>query len=252
MSEKISKKNLSHHLTQSLQTFANNIIVFLFMAIALGVLDTLVFHGALTLNGISPTDNILSLASSPANKNLLIKLGFSTIALLMTSKAIVGPLISILVVVFSRSTLKGVALDFGKALNFAIKRYSTVFMPYLLAWLSIQFGMIIIIPGIWFMRQYAFVDAVATLEQEPHVLSRSKKLTASRKKSLFLLIIPYVLLGQVIQIADFIYSNNFALLAGINALYEAMLLVIMGTFYSLYHERVELIAQRRAERKTQA
>ena len=39
-------------------------------------------------------------------------------------------------------------------------------MPYLLAMLSIQVGMLIVIPGIMFMMQYAFVDSVATLEKE--------------------------------------------------------------------------------------
>ena len=86
------------------------------------------------------------------------------------------------------------------------------------------------------MMQYAFVDSVATLEKEKHVLTRSKRLTKSRRKSLVMLIGPFVLLGQGMQLVDLLYSSNLPALIGFHSLYEGLFLVITSTFYMLYHE----------------
>ena len=144
------------------------------------------------------------------------------------------------------------SLSLSKAINFALKRYSVVFVPYLLALLSIQIGMIIIIPGVMFMMQYAFVDSVASLENEQHVLSRSKKLTKPRRKSLVLLILPYVLLGQGVQFAEFIYSSEPWKLLAINATFEASLLLLLSSFYMMYHERVTRISEKKARRQSES
>ena len=143
---------------------------------------------------------------------------------------------------------KKYSFTINSAINFIVKRYKNVFMPYLLAMLSIQVGMLIVIPGIMFMMQYAFVDSVATLEKEKHVLTRSKRLTKSRRKSLVLLILPFVLLGQGMQFVDFIYSSNLPALIGFHSLYEGFFLIISATFYMLYHERILLIEQHKARK----
>ena len=163
-------------------------------------------------------------------------------------KAIVGPIIGMLVVLFSRAHAKSTKLNMNSAINFITKRYKSVFVPYLLAMLSIQIGMIIIIPGIMFMMQYAFVDSVATLEKEKHVLTRSKRLTKSRRKSLVMLIGPFVFLGQGMQLIDLLYSSNLPALIGFHSLYEGLFLVITSTFYMLYHERILLIEQHKARK----
>lgn len=241
----IRKQSLPYHLSSAFSAIFGNAGVFIPITLALGALDVFLFRGALSLNGFEPTDNILQMQIPPSK---LIKLTFSFLGLAIAIKAFVGPIIGMLVVLFSRAHAKSSPLSINSAINFIAKRYKNVFMPYLLAMLSIQVGMLIVIPGIMFMMQYAFVDSVATLEKEKHVLTRSKRLTKSRRKSLVLLILPFVLLGQGMQFVDFIYSSNLPALIGFHSLYEGFFLIISATFYMLYHERILLIEQHKARK----
>lgn len=241
----VQKKSLSAHFQAAFSTIVSNAGVFIPLALLLGTIDVFLFRGALSLNGFAPTDNILQLQIPPSQ---LMKLTFSFLGLAIGIKAIIGPLIAVLVAVYARSTAMQTSLSFGKAINFAMKRYKHIFVPYLLAMLSIQIGMLIVIPGIMFMMQYAFVDSVGSFEKEPHVLTRSKRLTKSRRKSLILLILPFVLLGQGMQFVDFIYSSSVPKLIGFHSLYEGLFLVISACFYMLYHERVALIEQKKQRR----
>jgi hypothetical protein len=239
------KQSLSTHFGSAFSAILGNATVFIPTIIALGTLDVFLFRGALSLNGFAPTDNILQMQIPPSQ---LIKLTFSFLGLAIGIKAFLGPIVGMLVVLFSRAHAKKSELTISSAINFIVKRYKNVFMPYLLAMLSIQVGMLIVIPGIMFMMQYAFVDSVATLEKEKHVLTRSKRLTKSRRKSLILLILPFVLLGQGMQFVDFIYSSNLPALIGFHSLYEGLFLIISATFYMLYHERILLIEQHKARK----
>jgi hypothetical protein len=241
----IRKQSLIQHLSSGFNAIISNAGIFIPVTLALGTLDVFLFRGALSLNGFAPTDNILQMQIPPS---ALMKLTFSFLGLAIGVKAIVGPIIGMLVVLFSRAHAKSTKLNLNNAINFISKRYKSVFVPYLLAMLSIQVGMLIVIPGIMFMMQYAFVDSVATLEKEKHVLTRSKRLTKSRRKSLVMLILPFVLLGQGMQFVDFIYSSNLPALIGFHSLYEGLFLVIASTFYMLYHERILLIEQHKARK----
>ena len=89
------------------------------------------------------------------------------------------------------------------------------------------------------------------LENEKHVLSRSKRLTKPRRKSLIILILPYVLMGQAVQLAEFVYSAEQGKLILINSVYEGFLILILSSFYMIYHERVTLISERKAKKKEQ-
>jgi len=246
MTKKTTKKNIGGHFSSALNTLTSYAIVFVPLLILLGALDSFLFLTALNLNGIEATQNILNMGLS---QSALIKLSFSHLGLMLGTKAIIGPFIAMFAVLFSRATIMDKALSFGEALSFALKRYSSVVKPYILAMLSIQIGSIIVIPGIMFMQQYAFVDSVATLEKEKHVLSRSKRLTNTRKKTLYFLILPYIILGQGIQILEFIHSADLQKLILINMGYEAALILILCSFYSLYHERIALIAERKARKE---
>ena len=241
----IRKQSLIQHLSSGFGAILSNAGIFIPVTLALGTLDVFLFRGALSLNGFAPTDNILQMQIPPS---ALMKLTISFLGLAIGVKAIVGPIIGMLVVLFSRAHAKSTKLSMNSAINFISKRYKSVFVPYLLAMLSIQVGMLIVIPGIMFMMQYAFVDSVATLEKEKHVLTRSKRLTKSRRKSLVMLILPFVLLGQGMQFVDFIYSSNLPALIGFHSLYEGLFLVITSTFYMLYHERILLIEQHKARK----
>lgn len=125
-----------------------------------------------------------------------------------------------------------------KAINFALNRYSRMFVPHAAAQLSIQLGLIIVIPGILFQMQYAFVDSVASIEDEAAPLNRSKRLTRGRRRSVFLLFLPWLLLSQVMIFIDLWAMGEspihlFAVKAAMFLLYFMM----QVSFYLLYHDR---------------
>ncbi|MDP2315999.1 MAG: hypothetical protein Q8P41_24090 [Pseudomonadota bacterium] len=73
-----------------------------------------------------------------------------------------------------------------EAVNFGLNRFPRVIKAHARALFIVQLGIIVIVPGILFGLQYAFVDAIATLDtQERDPLARSRKLTAGRRGTLF-------------------------------------------------------------------
>ena len=252
----IRKQSTLSHFGSALSAIFGNAGVFIPVTLALGALDVFLFRGALSLNDIDPSLNILKAMQTlnPVTgqpemaQSDLIKLTFSFLGLSIGVKAFIGPIVGMLVVLFSRAHAKKSSLSLSDAFSFIQKRYNSVLVPYLLAMLSIQVGMLIVIPGIMFMMQYAFVDSVATLEKEKHVLTRSKRLTKSRRRSLVMLILPFIVIGQGMQFVDFIYSSNLPALIGFHSLYEGLFLVTTSTFYMLYHERILLIEQHKARK----
>jgi hypothetical protein len=72
------------------------------------------------------------------------------------------------------------------AINFGLNRFPRVFPAHAKAFIAVLLGMIVAVPGILFGLQYAYVDAIATLDKdEPNPLTRSRKLTASRRRTIF-------------------------------------------------------------------
>lgn len=80
---------------------------------------------------------------------------------------------------------KGQPATLSGAVNYGLNRWSRVAVPHFLAYLAIALGNIIIVPGIIFGLQYAFVDAIATLDQvEKAPLNRSGRLTGIRRHAI--------------------------------------------------------------------
>jgi hypothetical protein len=61
--------------------------------------------------------------------------------------------------------------------------------------------MLVILPGVIYTLNYAFVDSVCCIEDERWPLSRSTKLTRGRRQRIFFLFLPLLLYGQVSVIA---------------------------------------------------
>jgi hypothetical protein len=81
---------------------------------------------------------------------------------------------------------KGRPTSVYEAVNYGLNRFSRVLGPHARALFIIQLGLIVIVPGILFGLQYAFVDAIATLDtQEKDPIARSRKLTAGRRGTIF-------------------------------------------------------------------
>ena len=81
---------------------------------------------------------------------------------------------------------KGQVATAYDAVNYGLNRFGRVLSAHARAFLVIQIGMIVIVPGILFGLQYAFVDAIATLDtKEDSPLSRSRRLTSGRRGTIF-------------------------------------------------------------------
>ena len=166
----IRKQSLLHHLKSAFSSHSRQCRNLYSHHVGTGNIGRLFVSRCITDQWVS-THGQHSTNANPTIQDQ-IKLTFSFLGLAISIKAFLGPIIGMLVVLFSRAHAKSSPLNINSAINFIVKRYKNVFMPYLLAMLSIQVGMLIVIPGIMFMMQYAFVDSVATLEKEKHVLTQ--------------------------------------------------------------------------------
>ena len=194
-------------------------------SLLLTVVDT-ALYGAVMPGGRMPTQEDLL--------NVLLPVMGATLAV----ELLVGPLVAAMAVYIGRAFAEGSTPSLYQGINFALNRYGRMFLPHLAAQLSIQLGMVILIPGVLFQLQYAFVDAVAALEDEPAPLFRSKKLTRGRRKSIFLLFLPWLVLSQVLIFADLwaVGQSPLALL-GVKAVIFLLYFFMQIAFYLLYDER---------------
>lgn len=89
---------------------------------------------------------------------------------------------------------KGEPASLYDAVNFGLNRLRRVLVPHWKAFFYIQLGNIIIVAAILLGLQYAFVDAIATLDdREPDPLARSRKLTLGRRGTIFRAFLPFTL-----------------------------------------------------------
>ena len=81
---------------------------------------------------------------------------------------------------------RGQSTSFYDAMNFGLNRWGRMWKAHGRALIAVQIGMLVIVPGILFGLQYAFVDAIATLDaKEANPGERSRKLTARRRGLIF-------------------------------------------------------------------
>ena len=229
--------------------FKNFPLAFLAVA-AYSFIDALLFQSILSFTDASSFSEIMSMRAEEKN-SVLIKVILGSSGLGLMKSIFLGPLLAATVVYIGKSHVSGKRASMYGAVNFALSRYSRLFLPYMLAQISIQVGMIIVIPGVMFLMQYAFVDSVACLEDEKYVISRSKKLTRGRRRSLFLLILPWAIGTQVIGLLAFGESSNLFSLTLAHMLIESVYFVMYLCFFMLYDQRIRLLEELRAERKKQ-
>lgn len=137
----------------------------------------------------------------PRQEDLLsVALAWSGWALL--AEVLFGPLFAAAAVCVAANHARGVRVGLYKAVNFAFNRYRRMFLPHLGAQVSIQLGMLVLVPGVLYMCMYAFVDPVACLEDEKWPMARSKRLTRGRRKTILWVALPMVLLSLVRMFTD--------------------------------------------------
>lgn len=184
--------------------------------------------------------------SNPPAQEDLPKVLLSMLGAQFAIEILLGPILAAMAVYVGRSAVEGRPASLYKAVNFALSRYSRLFIPHFVAWLSISLGMIIIVPGVLFLLQYAFVDAVACMEEEKKPLPRSKRLTRGRRKSLFLLALPWIMLSQLLGFFQlWALSQSGLIMAAGDTVASMITFTMFVAFYLLYDERTR---KRRAKK----
>ncbi len=202
--------------------------------ISLAVIDHIIF-------------SMVGVSSPPAQQDLP-KVLVSMLGAQFGVEIFLGPILAACAVYVGRTAAEGTSGSLYKAVNFALSRYTRVFVPHFVAWLSITLGMVIIVPGVLFLLQYAFVDAVACMEEEKSPLPRSKRLTKGRRKSLFLLALPWIALSQLLGFFQlWALSQSGLVMAAGDTVASMITFVMFVSFYLLYDERT-----RRKRSKTKA
>lgn len=104
---------------------------------------------------------------------------------------------------------RGKSATFYDTVNFGLNRFPRVFPAHARAFIAVSLGMIVFVPGILFGLQYAFVDAIATLDKEERdPLARSRKLTSSRRGTLFRTFAVFVVWWLPYQLAIVYYLQG--------------------------------------------
>lgn len=141
---------------------------------------------------------------------------------------------------------KGQAASLYDAVNYGLNRFSQVLRPHAISYFFIQLGSIIIVPQILLGIQWAFVDAIATLDRkETAVLARSRRLTGVMRSKVFLAFLPFLVWWVAYMLFVFNYGFNASLwvqlLSGtIDYAVLAVIDLVMVQFYlDLFRNRAQ-------------
>lgn len=208
--------------------------------------------------------------SAMQDQGALLRLVGLTLGTQLAITGLIGPLVAALAVFAGLRTSQGRPGTLYDGLNFALSRYAKLFFWYLVAQICIQIGFqLVIVPGILFFQMYAFVAPVRCLEDEPWPLARSKKLTQGRRRSIFLLLVPWLLLFIFFGVAEMLglirsgvtsltgdANPSTALMAVFWFVFEAIRSFyefwMMAALYYLYEERIQRIQAAREARVSEA
>jgi hypothetical protein len=211
------------------------------VALAMGAFSALVDRGSLAvlsqMGRGEMVNKVLTGASVEQQDVLTIALTWEAGSLV--TELLVGPLFAAVAIYLARLWSHRETRSLYGAINFAISRYKRIFLGHAAAQMTIRLGMMVIVPGIFFLLQYAFVDSVAALEQEKWPLSRSGKLTRGRRRAIFLVFLPFLLISQVIVFADFWALGVGGWALALMHAFEQLLGMYMAIcFYLLYEGRI--------------
>ena len=203
-----------------------------------GVLGLLVAGlDLLVMNLLAP--NAMS-GPTGVNQSDLIALMFGWWGVILLVEILLGPIAVAMSIYTARTHSHGGKASLSKALNFGLARYGKIVKWHAAAWLTIQVGMIVLVPGILFLLQYAFVDSVLCLEDEKWPLERSSKLTKGRRGRIFALVFLWLIINQVIGFAELAAIQlGFPILALLMTATYVMNIWVSMVFYQFYEDRTQ-------------
>lgn len=179
----------------------------------------------------------------------LIKVLLSWTGVALVQEIFLGPIVGAIAVYIGRMHSAGESAGLYDSFNFALGRYGRLFLPRLIAQLSIQIGlMLLLFPGIIYVSMYAFVDSVACLEKKVWPIDRSKRLTRGRRGSIVGIYLPIAILVQVVALAElWALEQGVFVLALVFAAVFTLFFVVNVAFYKLYEGRTMAAAAKKAE-----
>jgi hypothetical protein len=174
------------------------------------------------------------------NQNDIIALMFGWWGVILVVEIVLGPIVAAMAIYTARTHSHGGKASLYKAANFAMARYGRIVKWHAAAWMTIQVGMIVLVPGILFLLQYAFVDSILCLEDEKWPLERSSKLTKGRRGRIFALVFLWLVVNQVVGFAELaaIQMGFPTLVLLMSATYVVNIWVTM-VFYQFYEDRTQ-------------
>jgi low affinity Fe/Cu permease len=178
-----------------------------------------------------------------SDQSTMIKLMFGWWGVMLFIEVTLGPILAAMAIYAARTHSHGGELSFSKALNFALSRYGKIFKWHAIAMLTIQVGMIAIVPGVLFLLQYAFVDSILCLEDEKWPLGRSAHLTKGRRGRIFGLVFVWLMFTQIVGFAELwaLGMGTHVLIALMSLAYLLNIWVVM-VFYTFYEDRTQKAA----------
>ena len=151
------------------------------------------------------------------------------------------PLVDAITIYVWRETDKGRSPTLYAATNWGIVRYARMFKPHMYSYLAIAIGMQVVIPGVLYALQYAFVDAIAATDdnaQKP--LARSQKLTQGRRSRIARAWLPYALWYPAYYFVFGFWADGQGVWAVFTfGVVDVLLLMAMEmVMFALYEERI--------------
>ncbi len=219
--------------------------------IALAMLDASILRGVFNFFDINDFEALQAQGAMGKN-SAMIRVILSYTGLNILKILLLGPLFAATAVYLGRAYASNTPASFYGAINFSISKYGRLFVPFLIAQLSIQLGMIIVIPGVLFMMQYAFVDSIACLEKEEAIITRSRKMTRGLRGTMLGFILPWAIFSQVMGLITVQYSGNFITLTSVNFILEFCFFLVLSCFFMVYEYRTSQLIARRAKREEKA
>lgn len=151
-----------------------------------------------------------------------------------------------------RQISRGGTVQPGKAWNWAIGRYGRMLKPHAAKFLTVSAGLIIVVPGVLFGLQYAFVHAISAMEEKPTgVLSRSQRFTDGRRGRIAMVWLPYVpwYLFYTVVATYQVESWGWLAVAGLGAVDVLLLTIMTMVMFSMYEERIADAQSAKARRE---
>ena len=191
----------------------------------------------------APVDALIweTVGGGRADQSAMLQVMLSWVVVYLAVAIAFGPLFAALAVYSARTAHTGSDWSVSGGVNFALNRYKRMFRPHARAQLAIQIGMQVLVPGIFYLCMYAFVDAIAaTDEAAKSPTTKSKNLTRGRRGAVFWVALPFILLSvpKGLVIDPQALSLGLPAFIASHALSGLMEFWLAAGFAHLYFERV--------------